>query len=65
MPHGWVGKVLRVDLTGKTCTIEPSEPYYSEDEGSDEFFDNPQDTTYNEDDLHQDVTGIIKSKITM
>ena len=44
---------------------DDSEPYYSEDEGSDEFFDNPQDTTYNEDDLHQDVTGFIKSKITM
>lgn len=42
-----------------------SETYYSEDEGSDEFFDNPQTTTYNEDELHQDVTGFIKSKITM
>ena len=39
-----------------------SESYYSENEGSDEFFD---DTTYNEDDLHQDVTGFLKSKITM
>ena len=30
MPHGWTGKLLRVDLDNRECTVEPSEQYYDQ-----------------------------------